>query len=111
MQRLMMSLYIVLEQEVGIIRIVRVLGKEQVYIWEYLGGKNVDINQQAFFNLIVQNINRDFSMKKPMVRLQSGVEYVGEWSGNNINGEGIMFFPDGTRYQGYWQENKLYGKG
>lgn len=42
--------------------------------WGSLFGKNGnDINQGAFLSLIIESVNRDYRIKKPLVRFESGV--------------------------------------
>lgn len=45
---------------------------------------------------------------RPMVRLQSGSSYVGEWrkDTNVREGRGVQVWPDGSLYEGYWQDSK-----
>ena len=45
---------------------------------------------------------------RPMVRLDNGSCYVGEWRmGTKIReGKGVQVWPDGSLYEGYWNNNK-----
>lgn len=37
-----------------------------------IGSNNNSINETAFFNLILENLNKDFTTKKPLIRFESG---------------------------------------
>jgi hypothetical protein len=41
----------------------------------------------------------------------SGMRYEGQLKGNQRNGYGVAFFPDGSRYEGQWWESKFSGFG
>ena len=60
--------------------------------------------------------------KRPMIQLDNGAKYDGEWyylisnsfriTNTDIrDGRGIQIWPDGSRYEGYWSKNKASGKG
>ena len=51
-------------------------------------------------------------VQRPMMTLENGDEYVGEWDElNKKNGKGIKTSRDGSKYEGYWKEDKANGRG
>lgn len=42
---------------------------------------------------------------------QMGARFEGEMSGGMRDGYGVMYYPDGTRYEGQWQADKIRGFG
>lgn len=60
---------------------------------------------------MVDTVKNDIVRPKPLVKLASGVSYLGNWANNTLNGEGLLIFPDGTRYSATWQNGLISGKG
>lgn len=42
---------------------------------------------------------------------RDGTKYVGEFSNNKINGEGVMDYADGRRYEGTYLNGLMHGHG
>ena len=47
----------------------------------------------------------------PLVSLENGARYLGEWRNGCKDGHGIQYWPDGSRYEGNWMADKSHGKG
>jgi hypothetical protein len=47
--------------------------------------------------------------KLPMILLESGAIYEGEWKNGLRDGLGKQKWPDGSIYEGEWQEDKSSG--
>ena len=49
--------------------------------------------------------------KKPLLLLENGAKYEGEWlKGLEIrDGRGVQIWADGSRYEGYWRNNRASG--
>jgi hypothetical protein len=91
---------------------------------------NLEINQPHYNNPTVVHILRtqgafeygnpdEFMLsqesieKRPIVMLENGAKYEGEWVLNSQErgGRGVQIWADGSRYEGYWKENKANGIG
>jgi hypothetical protein len=48
---------------------------------------------------------------KPMILLENGAKYEGEWIQNVRQGRGTQIWPDGSMYEGYWRDGKANGRG
>ncbi len=51
--------------------------------------------------------------KRPLIMLENGAKYEGEWLKNTEvrDGRGVQIWSDGSRYEGYWRNNRANGKG
>lgn len=55
--------------------------------------------------------NMETVIKQPPIKFESGIIYEGEWLNGQRNGDGIQFWPCGTRYDGKWCNDKAHGDG
>ena len=46
-----------------------------------------------------------------MLRFADGSKYEGEFCDNEIEGQGVYYWPDGKIYKGEWEMNKMNGEG
>lgn len=51
--------------------------------------------------------------KRPLIMLENGAKYEGEWLKNTEirDGRGVQIWSDGSRYEGYWRNNRANGRG
>ena len=51
--------------------------------------------------------------KKPLILLENGAKYEGEWLKDTEirDGRGVQIWSDGSRYEGYWRNNRANGRG
>jgi len=51
--------------------------------------------------------------ERPMVELENGARYKGEWiaGSQTRQGFGVQIWSDGSKYEGWWQDNKANGLG
>jgi len=41
----------------------------------------------------------------------NGQYYDGEFSSDACHGEGILYYPDGKKFEGFWKHGKKHGNG
>lgn len=54
------------------------------------------------------NPNRE---QRDEVVLDNGARYIGEWVGDEKDGQGVQHWADGSKYEGMWKRNKANGFG
>lgn len=61
--------------------------------------------------LTAQCLSGDCENSKSTYLFQSGAKYVGDFLEGQMNGFGVLYYPDGKRYVGYWEASKQHGEG
>ena len=66
-------------------------------------------NEEESLNMGFGNLEN-----RPMVRLDNGSWYLGQWREGTMirEGRGLFVYPDGSLYEGYWKDNQatFYGR-
>ena len=68
-------------------------------------------DDNAAGNAPVKNADGNKLQNRPMVELDGGATYTGQWRGSEREGHGVLARPDGGVFTGQFIANKAQGEG
>jgi hypothetical protein len=72
---------------------------------------NISIDPDLLAKTIVKSYSGNILNGNGMVVLEGGKRYRGKFKNGKLHGEGEFEWSDGTKYTGHFYENKITGKG